>query len=494
MTVYEMLLYTAQMKLPHTQRVDIKKDCVEGIIDRLGLDRARDTLIGGQNVKGISGGQAKRVNIGVSLITDPYVLFLDEPTSGLDSFTADEVMSFVKSFALSGMTICATIHSPSPKTFELFDSLGLLVQGKMVYFGRNLRPATDYFYAEGLAKEPFDLTISFPAEWLVTLVTTSNRDPDEVTRFQETYNRTLAKKNRALLDAELTHANDKGVVTQAMSLDNRSHSTTTTPPWWAISVYFHFRTLKNLKDPLFLSARIVDKAIVVSIAASLFYDQARRAREDCDLQSANQAAAFMFMWTAAPMFSAAAYLPTFMLERPLFRRERADGMFNVVSYYVAKWIEEIIVAIPASFIFCGLMYVAVGLSGNFFFFWIIWLTTLVAAIGISFCFAMLSPTLDFANGSVPSYGGTLLYFMGFLISLAEIPPWWIWYSYIDFLRFSYVAMMVNEFSVSMASLSPSPSLNPSTSPFPSFLSPNPPIALSLPPPPPPCPSPLRHLC
>jgi len=53
-------------------------------------------------------------------------------------------------------------------------------------------------------------------------------------------------------------------------------------------------------------------------------------------------------------------------------------MFNVVSYYVAKWIEEIIVAIPASFIFCGLMYVAVGLSGNFFFFWIIWLTTLVA--------------------------------------------------------------------------------------------------------------------
>mmetsp|Transcript_26363 Transcript_26363/g.74140 ORF Transcript_26363/g.74140 Transcript_26363/m.74140 type:complete len:398 (-) Transcript_26363:707-1900(-) len=378
MTVYEMLLYTAQMKLPHTQRVDIKKDCVEGIIDRLGLDRARDTLIGGQNVKGISGGQAKRVNIGVSLITDPYVLFLDEPTSGLDSFTADEVMSFVKSFALSGMTICATIHSPSPKTFELFDSLGLLVQGKMVYFGRNLRPATDYFYAEGLAKEPFDLTISFPAEWLVTLVTTSNRDPDEVTRFQETYNRTLAKKNRALLDAELTHANDKGVVTQAMSLDNRSHSTTTTPPWWAISVYFHFRTLKNLKDPLFLSARIVDKAIVVSIAASLFYDQARRAREDCDLQSANQAAAFMFMWTAAPMFSAAAYLPTFMLERPLFRRERADGMFNVVSYYVAKWIEEIIVAIPASFIFCGLMYVAVGLSGNFFFFWIIWLTTLVA--------------------------------------------------------------------------------------------------------------------
>lgn len=61
---------------------------------------------------------------------------------------------------------------------------------------------------------------------------------------------------------------------------------------------------------------------------------------------------------------------------------------------------------------------------------------------------MLSPTLDFANGSVPSYGGTLLYFMGFLISLNQIPPWWIWYSYIDFLRHAYVGMMVNEFWVS----------------------------------------------
>ena len=60
---------------------------------------------------------------------------------------------------------------------------------------------------------------------------------------------------------------------------------------------------------------------------------------------------------------------------------------------------------------------------------------------------MLSPTLDFANGSVPSYGGTLLYFMGYLISLKDIPVWWIWYSYIDFLRFTFVGFMTNEFKV-----------------------------------------------
>jgi hypothetical protein len=61
------------------------------------------------------------------------------------------------------------------QTFELFDSVGLLVQGRMVYFGRNLRPATDYFYNHGLAESPFDKGIDFPAEWLVSLVTAASK-------------------------------------------------------------------------------------------------------------------------------------------------------------------------------------------------------------------------------------------------------------------------------------------------------------------------------
>lgn len=61
------------------------------LLDTLGLDSVKDTVIGSTLRRGISGGQARRTNIGISLITEPKVLFLDEPTSGLDSFTADEV-------------------------------------------------------------------------------------------------------------------------------------------------------------------------------------------------------------------------------------------------------------------------------------------------------------------------------------------------------------------------------------------------------------------
>ena len=120
--------------------------------------------------RGISGGQAKRVNIGIALVTNPRVLFLDEPTSGLDSFTSNEVMSVVKSLAQHGITVCATIHSPTPYTFKLFDRLLLLLRGDVAYFGPSGAPALEYFHAnspdiKGLAEGENE------AEWIVDLTT-----------------------------------------------------------------------------------------------------------------------------------------------------------------------------------------------------------------------------------------------------------------------------------------------------------------------------------
>jgi ABC-type multidrug transport system ATPase subunit len=71
--------------------------------------------------KGISGGQAKRTNIGIALIPGPRVLLLDEPTSGLDSFTANEVVALVRALTAEGVTVVATVHSPTAYAFSLFD-------------------------------------------------------------------------------------------------------------------------------------------------------------------------------------------------------------------------------------------------------------------------------------------------------------------------------------------------------------------------------------
>ena len=125
--------------------------------------------------------QAKRVNIGIALITNPKVIFLDEPTSGLDSYTANEVMTLVRGFADRGTSVCATIHSPSASTFKLFHSVMVLLRGGVVYFGPAGAPALSFsreFWPskeQGMLEGLTDLT---DAEALVTLITEADRRGD----------------------------------------------------------------------------------------------------------------------------------------------------------------------------------------------------------------------------------------------------------------------------------------------------------------------------
>ena len=109
LTVEQMLMYTAELKLPALTRAQQLERCEE-VISQLRLEECRKTVIGGELVTGISGGQKKRVNIGLSLITRPPILFLDEPTTGLDSAMADEVCVIMSLLAAQGRTVRARIH------------------------------------------------------------------------------------------------------------------------------------------------------------------------------------------------------------------------------------------------------------------------------------------------------------------------------------------------------------------------------------------------
>jgi ABC-type multidrug transport system ATPase subunit len=114
----------------------------------------RHVKIGNPLEKGISGGQAKRTNIGIALITSPRVLFLDEPTSGLDSFTANEVMTVVQGLAADGVTILATIHSPTAYAFSLFDSLMMLVSGSQALQAHTGEQSVHHGHTHWLGVDP----------------------------------------------------------------------------------------------------------------------------------------------------------------------------------------------------------------------------------------------------------------------------------------------------------------------------------------------------
>lgn len=122
---------------------------------KLNLKKCENTLIGAPQlgVKGISGGERRRLAFASEVITNPSILFCDEPTSGLDSFMAMSIVDSMKNLARQGKTIICTIHQPSSEIFELFDRLYLMAEGRVAYCG-DLKDAQKFFATQGYQLPP----------------------------------------------------------------------------------------------------------------------------------------------------------------------------------------------------------------------------------------------------------------------------------------------------------------------------------------------------
>ena len=113
LTVREAMYYSIQLQLPDSMSKSEKKERAESTVKEMGLQDAVNTRIGGWGVKGISGGQKRRVSICIELLTHPKLLFLDEPTGGIDSAESYYVMSRIASLGQRDgirRTIIASIH------------------------------------------------------------------------------------------------------------------------------------------------------------------------------------------------------------------------------------------------------------------------------------------------------------------------------------------------------------------------------------------------
>lgn len=148
MTVRECIEFAAEFKVRGGK--EERRERVDDLIRRLKLERCQNTPIGGQFLKGVSGGERKRTSIAFELVNDPAVIFLDEPTSGLDSFTAYVLMNELRSLAHDkNRTVVFTIHQPSTDIWNMFDRIILMVHGEMIYQGPGKESILNYFSQRG---------------------------------------------------------------------------------------------------------------------------------------------------------------------------------------------------------------------------------------------------------------------------------------------------------------------------------------------------------
>lgn len=164
LTVRENFIYSGRFQLPNGTSAEDIEDLADATLASLGLSRVANSIVGDVHRRGVSGGEKKRVNIGLELMSRPRALFLDEPTSGLDSSSALLVMKSLRALVENqGVTVCCVIHQPRKIIFDLFDDLVLLgVGGKVVYNGET-SGAQNYIERLNYRLPPGDSV----ADWLI---------------------------------------------------------------------------------------------------------------------------------------------------------------------------------------------------------------------------------------------------------------------------------------------------------------------------------------
>eukprot|EP00890_Picochlorum_soloecismus_P004838 jgi/Picsp_1/5355/NSC_02716-R1_abc family transporter: multidrug len=444
LTVKEMLMYSAELKEYKNMPYGEKVEQIEKIIHELDLTSCQDTLIGSRFKKGISGGQLKRVSIGIGLIGSPRLLLLDEPTSGLDSFMALEMMSSVKSLAENGLTVCVTIHAPSSSIYNLFDKLMMLVDGKLVYFGLPGSPSVRFFSSFGLVKASPGQN---EAEWLTSVVVGASRikQSRELALYYE--QSALFEKNASDLTAMLNDWNAAQHVSDPPKdkdvKENEDTKPKSNPGWWLVWCLLKYRCKADLRQPDFVIPRIFDKVVFGVITLTLYWGVG----EDLmTIAGSPNLTAGLFMWTVLPSFASVAFLPSIIIERTIFSREKSSGFYKAGSYLMAKMIEEMALALPISLIFSCAVWFALSLSGSWACFWLVHYVMIWVAVTLAYFAAAISPNLEWGMILCAGYVVTLIFFAGILIRVQDIPNYWQWMTDINFLYYGWGSLMVNQFT------------------------------------------------
>ncbi|EAW09537.1 putative ABC efflux transporter [Aspergillus clavatus NRRL 1] len=188
LTVRESLRFAAGLRLPQWMTREQKNQRAEEILLKMGLKECADNLIGSELIKGISGGEKRRVTIAIQILTDPKVLLLDEPTSGLDAFTATSIIEVLKALAAEGRTLIMTIHQSRSDLFQHFSSVLLLARGGYPVYAGEGEKMLPYFRLLGYECPQ----TTNPADFVLDLITVDLQQEDREALTRERVQKLIA--------------------------------------------------------------------------------------------------------------------------------------------------------------------------------------------------------------------------------------------------------------------------------------------------------------
>ncbi|XP_056588352.1 broad substrate specificity ATP-binding cassette transporter ABCG2 [Triplophysa dalaica] len=454
LTVRENLRFSAALRLPKSIKQRDKDEKVERLIQELGLSKVADSRVGTQLIRGISGGERKRTNIGMELIIDPSVLFLDEPTTGLDASTANSVLKLLKRMGNSGRTIILSIHQPRYSIYRLFDSLTLLVNGNLVYHGA-AQNALEYFSDIGYTCEPHNNPADFfldvingdsSAVTLNKLNDSEELDQEQVTSSLKGIEERLVEEYKKSSNFKETQSElQKIVQVQEYSIRPKSRTITYNTSFFHQFRWVLKRTFKNLLlNPQTSVAQIGVMIFLALIVGAIFFGVQANSSGIQNRMGA------LFFITTNQCFSSVSSAELFITERKLFVHEYISGYYRVSVYFLSKILSDIITlrTIPA-IIFSCVAYWMIGLKAAadaFFIFLFSIIMVSYTATSMTLAISADQTVVAIANIFMTISFVFMMIFSGLLVNLPSVAAWLNWLKYLSIPRYGLAALQINEFT------------------------------------------------
>ncbi|XP_002133968.2 protein white isoform X2 [Drosophila persimilis] len=436
LTAREHLIFQAMVRMPRQLSYRQRVARVDQVIQELSLSKCQNTIIGVPGrVKGLSGGERKRLAFASEALTDPPLLICDEPTSGLDSFTAHSVVQVLKKLSQKGKTVILTIHQPSSELFELFDKILLMAEGRVAFLGTPSE-AVDFFSYVG-AQCPTNYN---PADFYVqVLAVVPGREAESRERIAKICDNFAVSKVAREMEQLLATKNLE------QPLEQPENGYTYKATWFMQFRAVLWRSwLSVLKEPLLVKVRLIQTTMVAILIGLIFLGQQLTQVGVMNINGA----IFLFL-TNMTFQNVFATINVFTSELPVFMREARSRLYRCDTYFLGKTIAELPLFLTVPLVFTAIAYPMIGLRpGVMHFFNCLALVTLVANVSTSFGYLIscASSSTSMALSVGPPVIIPFLLFGGFFLNSGSVPVYLKWLSYLSWFRYANEGLLINQWA------------------------------------------------
>ncbi|SCV67921.1 BQ2448_42 [Microbotryum intermedium] len=454
---FALSLKTPGKRLPDETAAAFKKNVLDLLTNMLGISHTKNTKVGSAQVRGVSGGERKRVSIAEMMVGRASVTCWDNSTRGLDASTA---LDYVKSLRILtdifGTATLVTLYQAGEGIVDQFDEILLIDEGREVYFGP-AKEARAYMVSLGFKDQPRSTTADFltgctdPNERQLANGRDESNVPSTPEQLEEAFKKSeihaRMKREREEFNHEVERAKARLEDFRQAVLTDKHRGVRKTSPY-TVSLVSQVRALVVRQFELKLQNRLdlcvsFSTTIIIAIISGACYFQIPATAEGAFTRGGAIFIALLFN-----AFQAFNELPTQMLGRPIMWKHANFAFHRPAATSLAATVADAPFSILSIFLFSVIIYFMAGLTSTasaFFTFFIIVLAGFFSLAAFFRLIGTLTASFDVAARLASVLITLMITYSGYLIPIYSQKRWLFWITYLNPLSYAFAAAMVNEF-------------------------------------------------